>query len=115
MKYVIIFLFFLAFSCTKDIENVTFEGKVIDYNKSNPISDVKVIFTCWKYGNSPDSSYSENETIIVKTDKNGNYQVSFDKGAFIEVKVFRYGYLGYNYSEEIFNQNNKLNIYLKNK
>lgn len=100
------------FSCNKDIKDITVQGTVNTENKE-PVSGVDVTVICWKYGNSPDESYSENETKIVSTDNEGKYKVNFDKGAFVEVKVSLDGYVNGHEAMEIYNKKSTINVSLK--
>jgi len=103
----------LFFSCNKDIQDVTIKGTVHSADNKEPISDVDVTVICWKYGNSPDESYSESETKVVKTDKEGKYKVNFDKGAFVEVKVSLEDYIMGHESQAIYDKKNTINVPLK--
>lgn len=113
MKYpYIIPILMLFFSCNKDIQDITIQGTILN-NNNKPISNVNVTLICWKYGNSPDESYSESETKIVITDEKGRYKVNFDKGAFVEIKLSLDGYIEIHESKEIYNKKNTINITLK--
>lgn len=103
----------LFFSCNKDIQDITIKGTVSNAETKEPISGVDVTVICWKYGNSPDESYSEDETKVIKTDIDGKYSVNFDKGAFVEVKVSLDGYIMGHESQEIYKKENKINVALK--
>jgi hypothetical protein len=105
----------LFFSCSKDIQNITIIGSVTNADTKVPISGMDVTVICWKYGNSPDASYSEDETKVVKTDNQGKYKVNFDKGAFVEVKVSLDGYLIGHESQEIYKKENTINVALRQK
>lgn len=103
----------LFFSCNKDVQDITIQGAVYNAENKEPISDVDVIVICWKYGNSPDESYSEEETKVAKTDSEGKYKVNFDKGAFVEIKVSLENYIMAHESQEIYDKKNTINIPLK--
>lgn len=102
----------LFFSCNKDIKDIIVQGIVNTENKE-PVNGVEVTVICWKYGNSPDESYSENETKVVSTDNEGKYKANFDKGAFVEVKVSLTGYVNGYEAMEIYNKKNTINVSLK--
>lgn len=105
----------LFFSCNKDIQDIIIQGTVHNAENKEPISGVEVTVICWKYGNSPDESYSEDETKVVTTDSEGKYKVNFDKGAFVEVKVSLENYNMGHESREIYDKKNTINIPLKKK
>lgn len=111
--YCIIFIFLCILSCNKDVQDITVEGVVQDANTNEPIKKVDVTVICWKYGNSPDQSYSEDETKTVTTDDNGKYKVSFDKGAYIEVKVSLLDYTDGHETKDIYQKKSTVNIFLK--
>ncbi|MGS2765245.1 carboxypeptidase-like regulatory domain-containing protein [Sinomicrobium sp. M5D2P9] len=114
MKYCYMIFIFLSFlSCNKDVQDITVQGIVENANTDEPIKNVDVTIICWKYGNSPDQSYSENETKTVTTDNEGKYKVSFDKGAFVEVKVSLDGYADGHETKEIYQKKSTVNISLK--
>lgn len=116
MKYLYMALVFLIFlSCNKDVENITIQGVVKDVDTKEVIKNVDVIIVCWKYGNSPDESYTEDEEITTKTDGKGEYKFNFDKGAFIEVKVSVNGYIDGHETKEIYQKKNSIDILLKRK
>lgn len=98
-------------SCQNDIKDFTIKGVLFDYNKK-PLSNVPIKFICWKYGDSPDDSYSENEERTIFTDTLGNYEVIFDKGAFVEIFVSLKGYENIHESKEIFSKKNTINLNL---
>lgn len=91
---VAIFTFLFLISCTKDIENITISGTVLNKITLKPIKNknIEIEVECWKYGKSTDESYAENEKKIVKIDKNGNYIVKFNKGAFVTFEISICGY-----------------------
>ena len=100
-------------SCNKDIENITVEGVVTSYETQEAFNNVDVTVICWKYGNSPDQSYSEYETKTITTDSEGKYKVTFDKGAYVEVKVNFDGYNEAHETKEIYQKKNTINISIK--
>ncbi len=92
MKKIIklMFLSLVLISCEgKDVENVTIKGAVFNKQTDKPIKNGKleIEIECWKYGNSPDESYNEHEIKFVKIDAEGEYSVSFNKGAFVTFRV----------------------------
>lgn len=102
------------FSCNKDIQDITIQGTVQSAENKEPISGADVTVICWKYGYSPDESYSEKETKVVKTDSEGKYKVNFDKGARIDVEVTLKGYkTEHKPLEAIYKKENTINITLK--
>jgi hypothetical protein len=113
MKYFITPMLMLFFSCNKDIHNLTIKGTVQSAENKEPISDVEVTVICWKYADSPDDSYSESETKVVKTDNEGKYKANFNKGAFVEVKVSLINYTMEHESREIYNKKTTINVLLK--
>lgn len=103
-------------SCNKDVQDLTIQGTVYDADTKEPINGVDVKVICWKYGNSPDESYSEKETKVVKTDSEGKYKVNFDKGARIDVEVTLEGYLeGHVPLKIIYQKKNTINVALEEK
>lgn len=115
MRNYILPLVILFFSCNKDVQDITVEGIVRYAENKEPISGIEVAIVCWKYKNSPDESYSENETKIVRTDSEGKYKVHFAEGAFVEVQVALRGYIKGHESREIYNKKNTIDILLKKK
>lgn len=109
----LVMLFFS--SCNKDIQDITVEGIVRYAENKEPISGIEVTIVCWKYKNSPDESYSENETKIVRTDSEGKYKIHFDDGAFVEVQVDLRGYIKGHESQEIYDKKNTINILMNKK
>jgi len=93
MKKILIFLLFstIIISCSKDkdIDNIVIKGTLFNKYTHKPIKnkDIRIEIDCWKYGNSPDESYAEHQIKNIKIDSNGNYTVSFNKGAFIVFRV----------------------------
>ena len=113
MKYLyMMFLFFSVLSCNQDIENITIKGVVRNAKTKEFMSNVEVVVICWKYGDTPDGSYTEEEKIIIKTNNKGEYRFSFDKGAFVEVRVFANGYIDGYETKEIYKKINSIDIYL---
>lgn len=114
MKYFFIIVTFFSFlSCNDDVTNIVVKGTVKDEVTSKPIPNIDVTIICWKYGDSPDQSYTEDEEKVVKTDNEGKYKVDFDKGAFVEVKVTLSGYIEGHETKEIYQKENTIDISLK--
>ena len=108
------FLFFiLFFSCQKDIYNLTISGIVKDIELDSPIEGAKIKLWCWKYNNSPDESYADYEIKTVTTNESGEYEVFFDKGAYLELKIRANGYKSQHIAEYIGRSNITMNIDLK--
>jgi len=74
---------------------------------------IELTMVCWYYGNSPDESYSGEETKKIVTDSNGAYEVFFDKCAFIEIKIDKIGFVKVHETKYINNKNNTINIKLE--
>tara|TARA_B110000027_G_scaffold112565_1_gene121258 strand:+ start:609 stop:962 length:354 start_codon:yes stop_codon:yes gene_type:complete len=116
MKNILIVLLFLAFtSCQKDIADIVITGIVTDAKTSNPIEGAEITIVCWFYGNSPDQSYSDEQTKSIKTDSKGKYQIDFDKGAFIEIKITALGYNEKLETKYISGSKNSISINLEQK
>ncbi|WP_066219044.1 hypothetical protein [Formosa haliotis] len=114
MKYCYVIFIFLGFlSCNKDVQDITVQGVVQNAETNEPIKNIDVTIICWKYGNSPDQSYTEDETKIVTTNNEGMYKVNFDKGAFVEVKVSAETYTDGHETKEIYQKKNTVDISLK--
>lgn len=103
------------FSCSSDIKKITISGTVKDSDTNSKLEGIEVTLVCWKYGNSPDQSYSEEEKIILKTDNVGYYKHTFNKGAYIEVKVKDPRYIEYHEAKEIYSKKNTFDIILNPK
>ena len=110
MKKLFFIIVICFMSCQNDVENITIKGKVIDKHTKEALPNVELSIVCWYYGNSPDESYSGQETKTIITNENGEYEITFDKGAFLEVKVDRQGFKKYNESEYINGKSNTINI-----
>jgi len=113
MKKIILIAVIFMFSCQRsDIENVTISGIVKNEKTNEPLEGVEVILICWKYGNSPDQSYSEDEKVTVKTNSKGKYSHKFNKGAYIEVKVSIPDFKEYHEAKDVYSKKNVFNISL---
>lgn len=75
----------LLLSCKKDVPDIYITGTVIDGKSKKPITNIEIKAICWKYGTSPDESYSIMETKITRTNNKGKYYIHFDKGSYIEI------------------------------
>lgn len=100
-------------SCQSDVENFLIEGIVSDNETGLPLENVEISIICWYYGNSPDESYSGEDTKRVTTNENGEYEVKFDKGAYVEIKIDENGYAKVHETQYINSKNNTANIKLK--
>lgn len=108
-RFLLVFILVLV-SCQHDVSDVTIKGVVENDKTNKSISNVKISLTNWYYGNSPDESYSGMEEITVITDKEGKYNVSFNKSAFLEIKVDKNGFLNFHEAEYITSKKNIINI-----
>ena len=110
IKYFVVWLVLLQ-SCYSDVNEISIRGVVTDKETGNPIEGANVEIVCWKYGDTPDGSYTEEEVVKITSDAKGAYSWTFNKGAFIEVKANKDGYLECHEAVEV---NSKvLNINLK--
>ncbi len=107
----LILLIFL--SCNKDVKDIIIEGVVKESNTGKVLSNIDVTVICWKYGDSPDQSYTEDETKTITTDIKGKYLVKFDKGAFVEVKISLDGYIEGYETKEIYQKKSLIDVILK--
>ena len=106
-------MLFFMFSCkSNDIQNLTISGTVKDSETNKVVSEIEVVLICWKYGDSPDQSYSEEEKVTLKTNSKGKYSHTFDKGAYIEVKVLSPNYKKYHEAKEVYEKKNTFDIFL---
>ncbi len=113
-RLIIFAMISILFACNADVKDISVKGTVFNADDNEPINDVIVKVTCWKYGYSPDESYAENEVKVVKTDEDGQYEVEFDKGARIDVEVSITGYFdGYEYINMVYNKDITLNVALR--
>ena len=111
----LIFFSLVLISCAgKDIENVKIKGTVFNKQTDMPIknSNITIEVECSKYDNSPDESYNDYEIKTVKIDADGNYSVSFNKGALVIFDVAVNGYSRYIYKLDISKSENTHDIYL---
>lgn len=101
-------------SCYKDIDDVNIKGIITDSITKRPLENVKVSIICWRYGDTPDGSYTGQDSINVTTDREGKYSYNFNKGAFIEIKTAISGYQSRHESIDITTKNNTMDLKLKN-
>jgi hypothetical protein len=83
---------FVFTSCYNDVQHVQIHGTITNSLSKKPIENVKVSIVCWNYGKSPDGSYTDKDSVIVTTNKDGHYKSNFKKGAFVEIKTYNNGY-----------------------
>ncbi len=112
-RIILILVAVLVSSCQNDIENITISGSVLDSSTKKPLKDVEIEIICWIYGDSIDQSYTDKKIKRVKTDNEGKYLVTFEKGAFIEVIANFKGYLEVHESGHISSKKNIINVKLK--
>jgi len=103
----------ILLSCGGDILNITVHGTIKNLDTDKPIKGADVTIICWKYGDTPDQSYTDEETKTVISDGNGKYSVEFDKGAYVEVKASSYGYIDGHVSEEIYQKDTSIDVSLR--
>lgn len=113
VKYTWILLVFSLFSCYQDIDQINIEGTITDHLTEKPIENVEVSIICWRYGNTPDGSYTEHDSITVITNNEGKYRCYFKKGAFIEVKTTILGYINQHVSTDLTSKNTTIDLKLK--
>jgi len=106
-------LAFCLISCYKDVDNININGLIIDSETEKPLENVKVSIVCWRYGNTPDGSYTGQDSVTVSTDKKGMYSHNFNKGAFIEVKTAISGYQNRHESTDVTTKSNTMDLKLK--
>lgn len=100
-------------SCYQDIDDVNITGIITDSITQRPLEDVKVSIICWRYGNTPDGSYTGQDSITVNTDREGKYSHNFNKGAFIEIKTAISGYQSRHESTDVTTKSNIMDLKLK--
>ena len=98
MKKIIILITlscFLFFSCKRDVKNLNIHGVIKDKVTRLPIKGIKsgLNIECWSYvNNSYGDGYDDVEKRTFTTDSEGKFQLHFDKGAFIGIKIDVEGY-----------------------
>ena len=70
------------FTSCQDRSNIVVTGQITEEATGKPIKEAEVVVLCW-YMNSIDDASFKKQTL--KTDKNGNYKVTFDKGHQVDV------------------------------
>lgn len=111
-KYYLILLTFFLISCYKDIDNVNITGVITDSITEKPLENVKVSIICWTYGNTPDGSYTGQDSVTVITNKEGRYNHNFNKGAFIEIKTTIPNYQSQHKSTDVTTKENVIDLKL---
>jgi hypothetical protein len=71
----------LLTSC-QDRSHIAVTGQITDESSGKPIPEAEVVVLCWYMHNIDDASFKKQ---TLKTDKNGNYRVTFDKGHQVDV------------------------------
>jgi len=112
-KYYLILLVFSLMSCYEDINDVSITGLITDSVTEKPLENVKVSIVCWRYGNTPDGSYTGQDSVTVITNKEGEYSHNFKKGAFIEIKTSISGYQNRHESTDVTTKSNTMDLKLK--
>ncbi len=79
--------------------NVQVKGVVKNNANNNPIPDAEVLVKCWVY--STENWESNTVDKIVKTDKNGKFEVEFEKGEAIDVIVTANSFKGLEQSKTL--------------
>lgn len=113
MKYFLIISIFCLTSCYNDIHNIRIQGIIKDSISKKPIQNVRVSIICWKYGNTPDGSYTGKDSVTIFTNKDGLYRYNFNKGAFIEIKTFSENYVNQHEIRDIIDKQNTIDINLR--
>ena len=71
----------LLTSC-QDRSNIVITGQITEEATGKPINEAEVVVLCWYMNNIDDASFKKQ---TLKTDRNGNYKVTFDKGHQVDV------------------------------
>jgi hypothetical protein len=79
----------LLTSC-EDRSNIVVTGQITDEASGKPIQDAEVVVLCWYMHGIDDASFKKQ---TLKTDKNGNYKVTFNKGHQVDVASQSRGFL----------------------
>jgi hypothetical protein len=91
----LVFLLMLYFSVT-DTKNIKIEGYVYDEITQKPIEKAKILIENYRYesdnGVSNYDEYLGIDKVVVYSDKNGFYEVKFNKSAYVVVEVHKDGY-----------------------
>ncbi len=113
MKKIFLILLVCFTSCQSDVENFKIKGVITSEENGYPIEEVGITFICWYYGNSPDQSYSGQETKKVFSNEHGEYEIIFDKGSFVEIKIDHNGFSSIHETTYINDKSNSLNFKMK--
>jgi hypothetical protein len=70
------------FTSCHDLKNIVVTGQVVDETTGQPIVNAEVVVLCWYMSSIDDASFKKQ---TIATDKNGNYQTTFDKGHQVNV------------------------------
>lgn len=115
MKFSTLFVLALTFlslwRCASDVDDVEVNGVVLDSKTDIPVSNAMIEVECWYYGNSPDESYEGSVIKSIKTNKDGTYQLTFSKGAFLSFTIHADGYADHDFGEYI--NSNRINLITK--
>ncbi len=101
-------------SCNKDFENVKLEVYVYDKVTSLPLDGVKLKIENAYYEGGDFDSYNHYENFEAYTNKNGYYSIVFKKSAYVQIDVFKLGYLTEFKANEVNSYKKKIKIYLEN-
>lgn len=71
----------LLTSC-QDRSNIVVTGQITEEATGKPINEAEVVVLCWYMNNIDDASFKKQ---TLKTDRSGNYKVTFDKGHQVDV------------------------------
>lgn len=115
MKYLSLLALLALVSCYTDVKNIEIEGQILDHQSKRPISNSTITIICWSYGNTPDGSYTKQDSINVTSDNDGNYQGDFKKGAYIEIKTSAKDYLNNHETFDVTTSKNHIDIYMTKK
>lgn len=94
-------------SC-QNMSNIVVKGQVVDETTGKPISNAEVVVLCWYNHNIDDASFNKQ---TLTTDKDGKYQVKFDKGHQVDVASKASGYQPYRSYNEL--KDNEIEVNLK--
>lgn len=94
---IIVGYFAVYYFSAQDIENIKVKGYVYDKSNKTPIENVLVTIVNERYeddkGRTNYDEYLGKDKKVVYTDKNGYYEVEFDKSSYVYVKLFNPEYL----------------------
>lgn len=112
MRYAIMLSFLLLSSCYVDVKDIYISGRIIEKDTRKPIENADIFLNCWQYGDTPDGSYTNKDSLHVKTDKFGNFKVNFPVGAYVELKILADGYIESHQELYIESKNNDIEVKL---